>query len=187
MVVYRSTERGPGDWGHGSRARGGGFGRGWTFLFLALTTAAPCATSPGVPAPRTPSLTADVVILVPDGGVVLVRRKHTPPGWALPGGFVEVGETVEAAAVREAKEETGLDVALEGLLHVYSDPRRDPRGHTASAVFLGCAAGQPAGADDAAEARAFAWEALPSPIAFDHARILADARRFLLTGLRPRS
>ncbi len=139
-----------------------------------------------MPAPPTPSLTTDVVILMPDGRVVLVLRKHPPMGWALPGGFVEVGETVEAAAVREAREETGLEVVLEALLDVYSDPRRDARGHSASAVFLGRAAGRPAGADDAAEARAFAWDELPSPIAFDHARILADARRFLLTGTRPR-
>jgi 8-oxo-dGTP diphosphatase len=139
-----------------------------------------------VPPPPTPALTTDVVILLPDGRVVLVRRKHPPPGWALPGGFVDVGETVEAAALREAKEETGLDVILEHLLHVYSDPRRDARRHTASAVFLGRAAGEPAGADDAAEARAFRWDELPSPMAFDHARILSDARRFLLTGTRPR-
>lgn len=139
-----------------------------------------------MPPPRTPSLTTDVVILMPGGEVVLVRRKHPPEGWALPGGFVEVGETVEAAAVREAKEETGLDVTLDALLHVYSDPRRDARGHTASAVFLGRAAGEPVGADDAAEARAFPWQDLPSPIAFDHAEILADARRFLLTGARRR-
>ncbi len=142
--------------------------------------------SPRVPPPPTPSLTTDVVILVPDGRVVLVRRKYPPPGWALPGGFVEPGETVEAAAVREAREETGLEVILEDLLYVYSDPRRDPRHATASAVFVGRAAGTPAGADDAAEARAFGWDELPSPVAFDHARILADARRFLLTGVRPR-
>lgn len=142
--------------------------------------------SPRVAHPPTPALTTDVVILVPDGRVVLVRRKNPPPGWALPGGFVDVGETVEAAAVREAREETGLEVILEHLLSVYSDPRRDDRQHTASAVFLGRAAGSPAGADDAAEARAFGWHELPSPIAFDHARILADARRFLLTGARPR-
>lgn len=139
-----------------------------------------------MPPPRTPSLTTDVVILMRGDEVVLVRRKHPPEGWALPGGFVEVGETVEAAAVREAKEETGLDVTLDALLHVYSDPRRDARGHTASVVFLGRAAGEPVGADDAAEARAFPWQDLPSPIAFDHAEILADARRFLLTGARRR-
>jgi 8-oxo-dGTP diphosphatase len=131
-------------------------------------------------------LTVDVVVLLPEDRVVLVRRKHPPPGWALPGGFVDVGEPVEVAAVREVKEETGLDVTLTDLLHVYSDPRRDARGHTASVVFLGRAVGAPAGADDAAEARAFRWDELPAPLAFDHARILSDARRLLLTGVRPR-
>ena len=97
---------------------------------------------------------------------------------------MDVGETLEAAAVREAKEETGLDVTLVDLLYVYSDPRRDPRRHTVSTVFLGRAEGDPAGADDAEEARAFAWSALPSPIAFDHPEILRDARRLLLTGTR---
>jgi 8-oxo-dGTP diphosphatase len=126
------------------------------------------------------------VIALPGDRVVLVRRGSPPPGWALPGGFVDEGETLEAAAVREAREETGLEVRLAELLYVYSDPRRDPRRHTVSAVFLGRAAGDPAGGDDAAEARAFAWDALPSPIAFDHAAILADARRFLLTGARPK-
>ena len=139
-----------------------------------------------MPPPPGPSPTVDVVIAVPGDRVVLVRRKYPPPGWALPGGFVEVGETLEAAAVREAREETGLEVRLEDLLYVYSDPRRDPRHHTVSAVFLGRAAGEPAGGDDAAEARAFAWTALPSPLAFDHGGILADARRFLLTGTRPK-
>jgi 8-oxo-dGTP diphosphatase len=139
-----------------------------------------------VPAPKTPALTTDVVILQPDGRVVLVRRGHPPPGWALPGGFVEVGEPVELAAVREAREETGLEVTLTDLLGVYSDPRRDARGHNASVVYLGRASGEARGADDAAEARAFAWDELPSPLAFDHAEILADARRFLLTGVRRR-
>jgi 8-oxo-dGTP diphosphatase len=139
-----------------------------------------------VPAPTTPLLTVDVVVLLADDRVVLVRRRNPPPGWAIPGGFVDVGEPVEAAAVREIREETGLAVTLTDLLGVYSDPRRDPRGHTASVVFLGRAAGTPAGADDAAEARAFRWDELPAPVAFDHTRILADARRFLLTGLRPR-
>ncbi len=139
-----------------------------------------------MPAPRGPSPTVDVVISLPGDRVVLVRRKNPPPGWALPGGFVDEGETVETAAVREAREETGLEVGLVDLLGVYSDPRRDPRRHTLSAVFLGRAAGDPVGADDADEARAFRWDALPSPLAFDHAEILADARRFLLTGVRPR-
>ncbi len=139
-----------------------------------------------MPPPAGPSPTVDVVIAVPGDRVVLVRRKHPPPGWAMPGGFVEVGETLEAAAVREAREETGLDVRLEDLLYVYSDPRRDPRRHTLAAVFLGRAEGSPAGGDDAAEARAFAWSSLPAPLAFDHPEILADARRFLLTGTRRR-
>ena len=139
-----------------------------------------------MPEPKGPSPTVDVVVLLPDGRVVLVRRKHPPEGWALPGGFVDVGETLEAAAVREAREETGLDVTLEDLVYVYSDPRRDPRRHTLSAAFVGRAAGQPVGADDADEARAFRWDALPSPLAFDHAEILADARRLLLTGVRRR-
>ena len=133
-----------------------------------------------------PSPTVDVVIALAGDRVVLVRRRYPPPGWALPGGFVEEGETLEAAAVREAKEETGLDVTVTDLLYVYSDPRRDPRRHTLAAVFLGRAGGEPAGGDDAAEARGFAWAELPSPLAFDHAEILADARRFLLTGARPR-
>jgi 8-oxo-dGTP diphosphatase len=137
-------------------------------------------------APRGPSPTVDVVIALPGDRVVLVRRAHPPPGWALPGGFVDEGETLEAAAVREAREETGLDVTLTELLYAYSDPRRDPRRHTVSAVFLGRAAGDPAGGDDAAEARAFGWDALPDPVAFDHGEILADARRFLLTGARRR-
>ena len=139
-----------------------------------------------MPPPKTPTLAADVVILDPLGRVVLVLRKNPPHGWALPGGFVEVGETVEAAAAREAKEETSLKVTVTHLLGVYSDPRRDARGHTASVVFLGRADGDPTGADDAREARAFAWDALPSPLAFDHAEILTDARRFLLTGMRRR-
>lgn len=137
-----------------------------------------------MPPPAGPSPTVDVVIALPGDRVVLVRRKHPPPGWALPGGFVDVGETLEAAAVREVKEETGLDVTLLDLLYVYSDPRRDPRRHTVSTVFLGRAVGEPQGADDADEARAFAWGALPEPIAFDHAEILRDARRLLLTGTR---
>jgi 8-oxo-dGTP diphosphatase len=128
----------------------------------------------------------DVVVALPGDRVVLVRRKHPPPGWALPGGFVDVGERLEAAAVREAREETGLEVELLDLLWVYSDPRRDPRRHTVSSVFLARATGEPRGADDAEEARAFAWDALPSPLAFDHAEILRDARRLLLTGARRR-
>jgi 8-oxo-dGTP diphosphatase len=134
--------------------------------------------------PRGPSPTVDVVIALPGDRVVLVARRNPPPGWALPGGFVDLGETLEAAAVREAREETGLEVDLTDLLYVYSDPRRDPRRHTVSTVFLGRASGEPRGGDDAAEARAFGWGELPAPLAFDHADILHDARRLLLTGSR---
>lgn len=127
----------------------------------------------------------DVIAEMEDGGIVLVRRKHPPPGWALPGGFVEAGETAAAAARRELREETGLDVELTELFHVYADPARDPRGPTLGVVFLGRARGTPAGADDAAEARIFPPDALPAPLAFDHGLILADYRRYRREGVRP--
>jgi 8-oxo-dGTP diphosphatase len=123
-----------------------------------------------------PRLTCDVVIEL-DGAsrrIVLVRRRHPPLGWALPGGFVEVGETLEQAAVREAREETGLEVRLVRQFHAYSDPARDARGHTVSMVFIGRAAGTPRGGDDAAEACAFPIDALPAPLVFDHAAIIED-------------
>jgi 8-oxo-dGTP diphosphatase len=127
----------------------------------------------------------DVIAEMPGGGVVLVRRKYPPPGWALPGGFVEAGESAAAAARRELQEETGLDVELIELFHVYADPARDPRGPTLSVVFIGRAAGAPAGSDDASEARVFAVDALPAPLAFDHGLILADYRRYRREGRRP--
>src|SRR5512141_3521321 len=135
---------------------------------------------------RNPAPTVDVVILLRDDRVVLIERRNEPRGWALPGGFVDEGETLEAAAVREAREETGLEVALVEQFHAYSDPARDPRGHTISTVFVGRASGEPVGGDDAARAAAFSWTALPQPIAFDHRAILADVRRWLLTGARRR-
>ena len=131
---------------------------------------------------RNPVPTVDVVILVPDagpdGGVVLVERRNPPPGWALPGGFVDYGETCEHAAEREAREETGLDVELTGLLGVYSDPARDPRQHTLSVVYAAQApaGAEPRGGDDAARAQFFPLELLPEALAFDHARIIADFR-----------
>ncbi len=139
-----------------------------------------------MPEYRNPKPTVDIVILLDGDRVVLVDRRNAPLGWALPGGFVDEGEGLESAAVREAREETGLEVTLLEQLHTYSDPRRDPREHTISTVFLARASGSPRGGDDAARAEAFAWTALPSPLAFDHGEILADARRYLLTGARRR-
>ncbi len=141
-----------------------------------------------MPLPRTPLLTVDVIVeLVDRPGrpwhpVVLIRRAHPPPGWALPGGFVEVGERLEEAAVREVREETGLEVSLRALLGCYSDPARDPRGHTVSVVYVGTARGEPQGRDDAREAACFAPPAWPAPLAFDHALILEDYLAFLRTG-----
>ena len=122
---------------------------------------------------KNPVPTVDIIIEV-EGGIVLIERRNPPYGWAIPGGFVDYGETVEAAALREAKEETGLDVVLTHLLGVYSDPSRDPRSHTISTVFVGTAKGQPVADDDAADAGVFTAETLPVKIAFDHREILDD-------------
>ena len=112
--------------------------------------------------------------------MVLVKRANPPYGWALPGGFIDYGETCEAAAVREAREETGLGVLLTGLAGVYSDPSRDPRHHTLSVVYTAKAVDPSAlqAGDDAAEVRIFSLDDLPE-LAFDHARILSDFRRTL--------
>lgn len=138
--------------------------------------------------PATPLLAADAIIELagrPGRPIVLIRRRNPPLGWALPGGFVDIGESVERAAVREAREETGLEVRLIALLGVYSDPARDPRGHTASAVYIAEATGEPLAGDDAAETGIFAPDDLPQPLAFDHARILEDYRAFRREGRLP--
>lgn len=129
-----------------------------------------------MPRPVTPLLTVDVVIELadrPGRPIVLIERRHPPAGYALPGGFVDVGETVETAAVREAREETGLEVRLTRLLGVYSDPARDPRGHTVSVVYVGEARGEPRAGDDAGGVLV-CDPTCPPPLAFDHARILRD-------------
>ena len=126
---------------------------------------------------RNPAPTVDIIIETEaDGqhGVVLIKRKNPPFGWAIPGGFVDYGESLEQAAVREAREETSLEVTLVRQFHTYSDPARDPRQHTISTVFIARASGKPAGADDAAEARVFTRGAVPADMAFDHASILHD-------------
>jgi ADP-ribose pyrophosphatase YjhB (NUDIX family) len=121
---------------------------------------------------RNPTPTVDIIIEM-KGGIVLIKRKNPPFGWALPGGFVDYGESFEAAAVREAREETGLDVTGLYQFHTYSDPGRDARLHTASTVFIGRAEGVPQAGDDAGEVGLFQREDLPD-LAFDHAVILAD-------------
>ena len=123
---------------------------------------------------RAPLPTVDVIIELQGEGVVLIKRKNPPLGWALPGGFVDYGETLEQAAVREALEETSLQVELTRQFHAYSDPQRDPRGHTITVVFTAKASGEPRAADDAQEIGVFQADALPSPLAFDHRQILTD-------------
>ena len=135
---------------------------------------------------KNPVPTADIIIEVEGtDGIVLIERKNPPYGWAIPGGFVDYGESLEETAVREAKEETGLDVTLVTQFHTYSDPKRDPRHHTITTVFIARAKGEPRGADDAKQARIFTRDSLPTPLAFDHARILTDYFKYKEEGVRP--
>jgi ADP-ribose pyrophosphatase YjhB (NUDIX family) len=122
---------------------------------------------------RNPLLTVDIIIECRNG-IVLIERKNPPFGWALPGGFVDYGETLESAAVREAMEETSLRVHLVDQLFTYSDPDRDPRHHTVSTVFIATAQNSPKAADDAVNAGIFTEAGLPTPLVFDHPRILKD-------------
>ena len=135
--------------------------------------------------PQTPLLTVDIIIRLVDrdpAPLVLIERKNPPPGWALPGGFVDIGESLEQAAMREAAEETGLQVELHTLLGCYSNPQRDPRGHTASAVYIATARGAPQAADDARAIKLVNPHDEAEDLAFDHALILSDYRHYLDTG-----
>lgn len=144
-----------------------------------------------MPLPETPKLAVDIIIELvdqPDRPILLIERKNPPYGWALPGGFVDIGETLEQAALREAKEEISLDVKLKTLLGCYSDPKRDSRMHTVSPVYIAEATGEPVAADDAANVQTFTLNDLPETLAFDHEQILNDYRNYLekntLTPLR---
>jgi ADP-ribose pyrophosphatase YjhB (NUDIX family) len=133
--------------------------------------------------PVTPLLTVDAIIEIGDG-IVLIERKNPPPGWALPGGFVDVGESLAQAVKREAMEETSLDIELVEQFFSYSDPARDPRGATVSVVFVAKSSGTPRAADDAKNLRIFTLADLPA-LAFDHAKILSDYRDWKEKGRRP--
>ena len=123
---------------------------------------------------KNPVPTVDIIIEIHAKGIVLIERKNAPDGWALPGGFVDYGESLEDAAIREAKEETSLDVALKEQFHTYSEPGRDPRQHTISTVYIATAQGIPIAGDDAKGIGIFSENNLPLPLAFDHAGILQD-------------
>ena len=138
---------------------------------------------------RNPVPTVDIIIAMidrPHRPIILIERQNEPYGWALPGGFVDYGETVEAAARREAEEEVGLQVALIEQFQVYSNPNRDPRQHTMSVVFLAEATGDPQAADDAKNLDLFESWRTPGNLCFDHDRILYDYWHYRHYGLRPR-
>jgi len=123
---------------------------------------------------QNPIPTVDIIIEIESKGIVLIKRKNPPYGWAIPGGFVDYGESLEKAAVREAKEETNLSVTLIGQFHTYSDPKRDPRHHSISTVYIAKGNGVPKAEDDAVEIGIFIESNLPDEIAFDHRSILND-------------
>lgn len=126
---------------------------------------------------RNPLPTVDIIIEV-RGGIVLIERKNLPHGWAIPGGFLDWGESVETCALREAKEETNLAVNLQDLFYVYSQPDRDPRHHTVTTVFIASGDGMPVAADDAKNVGVYTADTLPAPLVFDHRQILEDYFRY---------
>lgn len=135
--------------------------------------------------PVTPLIAADIIIELldyPGRPIVLIERKNPPYGWAIPGGFMDVGERLEIAAIREAKEEVCLDVKLKALLGMYSDPKRDDRGHTVTAVYVAEAKGEPHAADDAKNLAIFEMDKIPAQLAFDHAQVLDDYGKFRESG-----
>jgi 8-oxo-dGTP diphosphatase len=136
---------------------------------------------------KNPTPTVDILIELAGkpGTLVFIERKNEPKGFAIPGGFVDEGEYVADAAVREAKEETGLDVELIELFHVYSDPTRDPRKHTVSTVFIARASGTPEGGDDAARCLVCTPDELPGKLVFDHGLIVSDYLEYKRSGKRP--
>jgi 8-oxo-dGTP diphosphatase len=137
---------------------------------------------------RNPVPTVDIIIELsdrPGRPIVLIERQNMPYGWALPGGFVDYGESLETAARREALEETNLVVQLVEQFYAYSDPQRDPRQHTLSQVFIAIATGTPQAQDDAKSLDIFALADLPQSLCFDHGQILADYQRYRLEGIRP--
>ena len=137
---------------------------------------------------RNPAPTVDIIIELcdrPSRPIILIERKYEPLGWAIPGGFVDYGESVETAAIREAEEEVSLKVELIEQFYVYSDPQRDPRKHTLSIVFIAQAKGEPKAADDARNLGIFQLWEIPTNLCFDHDRILSDYQRYRHYNLRP--
>nr|WP_199330431.1 NUDIX hydrolase [Microcoleus sp. FACHB-68] len=138
---------------------------------------------------KNPVPTVDIIIELidrPHRPIILIERRNPPYGWAIPGGFVDEGESVETAAAREAEEETGMPVQLVEQFHVYSDPKRDPRKHTLSIVFIATATGNPEAADDAKDLGIFESWRVPADLCFDHDQILRDYWHYRHYGIRPR-